>query len=346
MDHESPPITASYEALLLVSFGGPEGPDDVLPFLENVLRGRNVPRERMLAVAEHYRSFGGVSPINAQNRALIEALKVEFAAAGLKLPIYWGNRNWHPLLPDTLRRMRDDGVRRALAFFTSAFSSYSGCRQYRENVAAAQEAVGPGAPQIDKLRMFFNHPGFIEPITERVRAALETIPSDRRDAARFVFTAHSIPLTMATNCRYETHFREASRLVAEALGRREFDVVYQSRSGPPTQPWLEPDVNDHLRKLAGGGVRDIVLVPIGFISDHMEVVYDLDDEARRTAAAVGTNMIRAATVGTHPRFVRMIRELVEERMTPGAARPALGNLGPSHDVCPVDCCLPPQRTRL
>lgn len=342
MDQDAPPIAAEYDALLLVSFGGPEGPDDVLPFLENVLRGRNVPRERMLAVAEHYRRFGGVSPINAQNRALIEALNVEFSAAGLKLPIYWGNRNWHPLLPDALRQMCDDGVRRALAFFTSAFSSYSGCRQYRENVAAAQEAVGPGAPQVDKLRMFFNHPGYIEPMTERARAALETIPTERRDAARLVFTAHSIPLGMATNCKYETHFRDASRLVAAALGRREFDVVYQSRSGPPMQPWLEPDVNDHLRKLAAGGIRDVVLVPIGFISDHMEVAYDLDDEARRTAAEVGLNMIRAATVGTHPRFVRMIRELAEERMTPGALRPALGDLGPSHDVCPLDCCLPPQ----
>lgn len=336
---------SNYDALLLVSFGGPEGPEDVLPFLENVLRGRNVPRERMLAVAEHYQHFGGVSPINAQNRALIEALSAEFADAGLKLPIYWGNRNWHPLLPDTLRQMRDAGVRRALAFFTSAFSSYSGCRQYRENVSAAQDAIGPEAPQIDKLRMFFNHPGFIEPMIERVRTTLETIPPDRRDAAQLVFTAHSIPLGMATNCKYETHFREASRLVAEAFGRREFDIVYQSRSGPPTQPWLEPDVNDRLRELAAAGIKDVVLVPIGFISDHMEVVYDLDDEARRTAAECGVNLVRASTVGTHPRFVRMIRELVEERTTPGAVRPALGNLGPSHDVCPVDCCLPPPRPR-
>lgn len=332
-----------YDAFLLVSFGGPEGPDDVLPFLENVLRGRNVPRERMLAVAEHYNHFGGVSPINAQNRALIDALRDEFARSGVTLPIYWGNRNWHPLLPDTLRQMKADGVRRAVAFFTSAFSSYSGCRQYRENVAAAQEVVGPGAPQVDKLRMFFNHPGFIEPMTERVRAALETIPTERRDAANLLFTAHSIPAGMATNSKYEDHFREASRLVVEALGRPGFDLVYQSRSGPPTQPWLEPDVNDRLRTLATEGVKDVVVVPIGFTSDHMEVIYDLDDEAKRTSNSLGLNLVRAATVGTHPRFVRMIRELVEERMTPGAARPALGTLGPSHDVCPVDCCLPPLR---
>jgi ferrochelatase len=337
------PSASHYDALLLVSFGGPEGPDDVIPFLENVLRGRNVPRERMLAVAEHYQHFGGVSPINAQNRALIAALKDEFARSDLSLPIYFGNRNWHPLLLDTLRQMQADGVRRALAFFTSAFSSYSGCRQYRENVAAAQEVVGPGAPQIDKLRMFFNHPGFIEPMTERVQTALEAIPVARRDYARLVFTAHSIPSAMAGGCNYEIQFREASRLVSEAVGRRDFDVVYQSRSGPPTQPWLGPDVNDRLRELASQSVRDVVVVPIGFISDHMEVMYDLDEEAAATARELGIHLVRAATVGTHPRFVRMIRELVEERMTPGADRPALGELGPSHDVCPIDCCLPPKR---
>jgi ferrochelatase len=331
----------NYDAFLLVSFGGPEKRDDVIPFLENVLRGRNVPRERMLAVAEHYYHFDGVSPINAQNRVLIAALKREFATAGVDLPVYWANRNWHPLLPDTMRQMQADGVRRAVAFFTSAFSSYSGCRQYRENVEAARQAVGEGAPRVDKLRMFYNHPGFIEASVDRIRAALEAVPAERRSAARLVFTAHSIPNSMAVNCNYELQLREASRLAAAGVGRDTFDVVYQSRSGPPTQPWTGPDVNEHINQLAAQGVRDVVVVPIGFISDHMEVIHDLDDEAQKTAAAVGINLVRAATVGTHPRFVRTIRELVEERIAGVADRPAVGEFGPSHDVCPVDCCLPP-----
>jgi ferrochelatase len=332
-------MATDYDALLFVSFGGPEGPDEVLPFLENVLRGRNVPRQRMLEVAEHYQHFGGISPINAQNRALIAALENEFATAGLKLPVYFGNRNWHPLLADTLRQMRDDGVRRALAFFTSAFSSYSGCRQYRENIAAAQAEVGVGAPQIDKLRVFFNHPGFIEPMVERTRAALLQIEPPRTAEAHLLFTAHSIPLSMAQNCQYEAHFREASRLVAEGVGHANWRLVYQSRSGPPSQPWLEPDVSDVLTEIAAAsGSRDVVLVPIGFISDHMEVVYDLDAEAKLKAEQLGLNLARAGTVGTHPRFVRMIRELVEERLTNSPNRLALGSLGPSHDTCPIDCC--------
>jgi ferrochelatase len=331
-----------YDALLVVSFGGPERRDDVLPFLENVLRGKNVPRERMLEVAEHYFHFGGVSPINAQNRALIAALQDDFAAAGLDLPIYFGNRNWHPLLADTLRQMKADGVQRAIAFFTSAFSSYSGCRQYRENIAAAQQAVGDGAPEIDKLRAFFNHPGFIEPVIERLRAALDQIPPDRREQAQVLFSAHSIPLAMARNCQYEIHFREASRLVAEGAGHKNWRLVYQSRSGPPTQSWLEPDVVGTIEQLAReGATKDVVVVPIGFISDHMEVIYDLDDEARRKAVELGLNFIRARTVGTHPRFVRMIRELVVERMSENPERLALGNLGPSHNVCPDDCCKGP-----
>jgi ferrochelatase len=235
---------SNYDAFLLVSFGGPEGREDVLPFLENVLRGRNVPRERMLEVAEHYYHFDGVSPINAQNRALLAAIQDEFAAAGLNLPLYFCNRNWHPLLPDTLRQMRANGVRRAIAFFTSAFSSYSGCRQYRENIAAAQAEVGEGAPEVDKLRVFFNHPGFIEPMVERTAAALGQIPAERRAAAHLLFSAHSIPLAMAQNCDYERQFCESSRLVAEAVGHVNWRLVYQSRSGPPSQPWLEPDVGD------------------------------------------------------------------------------------------------------
>jgi len=335
-------MAQSYDALLVVSFGGPECREDVLPFLENVLRGKNVPRERMLEVAEHYYHLGGVSPINAQNRALIAALKGDFAAAGLPLPIYFGNRNWHPLLADTLRQMKADGVRRAIAFFTSAFSSYSGCRQYRENVAAAQQAVGEGSPEIDKLRAFFNHPGFIEPMIERLTPALGQIPKARREQAQVLFSAHSIPLAMAQNCRYETHFREASRLVAEGMGHKNWRLVYQSRSGPPIQPWLEPDVVATIEKLASdGATQDVVVVPIGFISDHMEVIYDLDDEARRKATQAGLNFVRAGTVGTHPRFVRMIRELVVERMSENPERLTLGILGPSHDVCPDDCCKQP-----
>jgi protoporphyrin/coproporphyrin ferrochelatase len=330
---------ANYDAILIVSFGGPEGRDDVLPFLENVLRGRNVPRERMLAVAEHYYHFGGVSPINAQNRALVAALETELGRHGPKLSVYLGNRNWQPLLADTLREMRDDGVQRALAFFTSSFSSYSGCRQYRENIAAAQAEVGENAPRVDKLRAYFNHPGFLEPMIERTAAALEQIPAERRAAAHLAFTAHSIPSTMAANCKYETQLADACQVVAAGVGSTSWKLVYQSRSGSPSQPWLEPDIGDHLRELAAGGVRDVVVVPIGFISDHMEVMFDLDFEAKQLAEELGIRMIRAGTVGTHPRFMAMIRELIVERMSDAETRPALGTLGASHDVCPVDCCL-------
>lgn len=330
-----------YDAILLVSFGGPNGPDDVLPFLENVLRGRNVPRERMLAVVEHYQHFGGISPINAQNRALIAALEQEFAAHGPRLPVYWGNRNWHPLLPDTLRQMRDEGVKRALAFFTSAYSSYSGCRQYRENILAAQEQVGPGAPAIDKLRVYYNHPGFVEPMVESLRTALESIPTERRQTTRVLFSAHSIPLGMAANSKYETQLAETARLVATGAGLspEQYQSVYQSRSGPATQPWLEPDVCDVIRQLPERGITDVIIVPYGFISDHMEVLYDLDTEACDLCGELGMRMIRTPTVGTDPRFVRMIRDMIVERIEETPARAALGNLGPSHDVCPADCCL-------
>jgi ferrochelatase len=330
-----------FDAVIVVSFGGPEGPAEVLPFLENVLRGRNVPRERLLEVAEHYQHFGGVSPINGQNRALIAALKTELEQFGPQLPIYFGNRNWHPLLGDTLRQMKADGIRKALAFFTSAFSSYSGCRQYRENIAAAQAEVGPGAPEIEKLRGYFNHPGFIEPMIERTAAALAEIPSDhnRRTDAKLIFTAHSIPAAMAANCRYEMQLRESCAIVAAGVQQTDWRLAYQSRSGSPTQPWLDPDVNNVLRELAAQQVRDVVVVPIGFISDHMEVLFDLDTEAKQTAADLGINMVRAGTVGTHPRFVRMIRELITERISGTTDRQTLGSLGPLPDVCEVDCCL-------
>ena len=330
----------SYDAILFVSFGGPEGPDDVLPFLENVLRGRNVPRERMLEVAEHYQQFGGISPINGQNRELIDALRHEFETQDLDLPIYWGNRNWHPMLVDTLKKMRDDGIQRALAFVTSAFSSYSGCRQYREDIQKAQTEIGPGAPVIDKLRMFFNHPGFVETMRDRTNDALQEIPLAQRDAARLVYTAHSIPLSMSDNCRYVEQLRESARLVTEAVGHQEFDLVYQSRSGPPHQPWLEPDICDHLETLASNGCQNVVIIPLGFVSDHMEVKFDLDTEAQDEAKRLEINVVRAGTAGTHPRFVSMICELVVERLEDTSERPALGVLGPNHDVCPEDCCLP------
>jgi ferrochelatase len=333
-------MSQPYDALLIVSFGGPDKPDDVLPFLENVLRGRNVPRERMLEVAQHYYEFGGHSPINDQNRALIAALEEELSAHGPRLPIYWGNRNWHPLLADTLRQMTSDGVRRALAFVTSAYSSYSSCRQYRENIAAAQAEVGADAPVVDKLRVFFNHPGFIEPMIENTRAALEKIPVQRRGNAEILFSAHSVPKAMAHGCRYQAQLQEASRLVAEGVGQTSWRLVFQSRSGPPQQPWLEPDIREYIEQgQAGSPSQDIVVVPIGFISDHMEVQFDLDKEVRQLCERLGINMVRAATVGTHPRFVRMIRELIEERMSDSPRRLALGKFDPSHDVCPDDCCL-------
>jgi ferrochelatase len=329
-----------YDALLVVSFGGPDGPEEVLPFLENVLRGRNVPRERMFEVAAHYHHFGGKSPINDQNRRLIAALERELAEHGPPLPIYWGNRNWHPLLADTLRQMAADGVQRALAFVTSAYSSYSGCRQYRENIAQAQAEVGPSAPQIDKLRVFFNHPGFIEPMIENTHAAFDRVLLDRRGEALLVFTAHSIPRAMADACRYEVQLRESCRLVGEALGRDDWQLVYQSRSGPASQPWLEPDVVDFIRQRhAKRTIRDVVVVPIGFISDHLEVLYDLDAEVKKVCDELDIGLVRAATVGTHPRFIAMIRQLIEERLSENPARLAVGVLSPKEDVCPDDCCL-------
>lgn len=329
----------SYDALLIVSFGGPEGMDDVIPFLENVLRGRNVPRERLVEVSHHYELFDGVSPINSQNRALIDALKAELAEHGPDLPIYWGNRNWHPLLEDTMQQMKNDGVKKVLTFFTSMFSSYSGCRQYREDLYRTSQTVAPYEFEFDKIRMAYNHPGYIEPNIELVQAALEQIPAERRASAHIAFTAHSLPAGMAANCAYEVQLAESSRLVAEALGIEKWQLVYQSRSGPPQQPWLEPDICDHLEALHEQGVQDVVVSPIGFISDHMEVIYDLDTEAKELAEKLGLNMVRAATVGTHPRFVSMIRELIVERMSANPERLALGTRGPNHDICGPNCCL-------
>lgn len=330
--------TEAYDALLLVSFGGPEGIDDVIPFLENVLRGRNVPRERLLQVAHHYEMFGGVSPINEQNRKIISALERELETNGPRLPIYWGNRNWHPLLPEAVQKMADDGIRRALAFVTSAYSSFSSCRQYLQNIRDACATVGTKAPKIDKLRAFYNHPFFIEANADHVRAKLANLKAEITPV-ELVFTAHSIPESMAANCEYVDQLREASRLVAEAVGIEDWELVYQSRSGSPNQPWLGPDVCDYLNFLGMQGTKYIVLSPIGFISDHMEVIYDLDVEAKRVAAGLGISLERAATAGTHPLFVKMIRELILERVENTPAR-FLGTRGPSHDVCLATCCLP------
>ncbi len=333
---------AAYDSVLVLSFGGPENESEVIPFLENVLRGKNVPRERLLEVAEHYYHFGGRSPINDHNRQLVAALQDELKRHGPDLPVYWGNRNWHPLVAATLRRMRDEGRRRSVAFATSAFSSYSGCRQYREDLARAR-AETPGAPEIDKLRIFYNHPGFIEAMSDRVRDAFSQIAPERRGGAHLLYTAHSVPLSMAAGSDYVRQLNEACRLVSESLPRfgtatvRD-RLVYQSRSGPPGQPWLEPDIAHALREIAAtDSSRDVVIAPIGFLSDHVEVVYDLDTEARELCQKLGLKMLRAGTVGVHPKIVSMIRELILERMG-RADRRALGRFGPEPDECTESCC--------
>ncbi len=320
-----------------------------MPFLENVLRGKNVPHERRLEVAQHYSRFGGKSPINHQNRLLIAALEAELIQYGPNLPIYWGNRNWHPMLDDTLTKMKSDGVRRALAFVTSAYSSYSSCRQYRENIAAAQQLVGDGAPVVDKIRVFHNHPGFIEALVDRVQSALEQLPASQRDQAQLVYTAHSIPLSMAESSSYEAQLNETGRLVAERLGHRNWRLVFQSRSGPPSQAWLEPDILDYLREQKQQGNNSpVVIAPIGFVSDHMEILFDLDTQARDLCSELGLQMVRAETVGTHPRFIRMIRELIDERIHEDLPRQACGRLAANPDFCAADCCpalrRPPQNS--
>jgi ferrochelatase len=316
-------MTQPYDAFLLISFGGPEGPDDVIPFLENVLRGRNVPQERMLEVAEHYYHFGGVSPINEQCRSLLAAIRAEFAARKCELPVYWGNRNWQPMLEETVRQMRDDGVQRVLALATSAFGSYSGCRQYREDIERARGAV-EGAPIIEKVPPFFRRAGFIEAVTDRVQEALASLPG-----ADVIYTAHSVPESMAQASPYEKQLMEVASVVNAKLGLPAPTLVYQSRSGPPTQPWLGPDVCDYIRATDS---KRLIVVPVGFLSDHMEVLYDLDTEAAEAAKDRGIEFLRAATVGTHPKFVNTIFELVAE------ATAAHGFQG-----CAIDCCRPPAR---
>jgi ferrochelatase len=358
---------APYEALLLLSFGGPEGPEDVVPFLENVTRGRGIPRERLTEVGQHYFLFGGVSPINAQNRELLAALRADFAGHGLDLPVYWGNRNWAPYLLDTLRGIAADGHRRVLVLATSAYANYSGCRQYRENLAAALTALreegAPGAAElrVDKLRHFYNHPGFVQPMIDHTLAALAELPEGVRAGARLAFTTHSIPNALADSSgapgdpargrpggAYVAQHRETARLVAEAVAEatgvadRPWELVYQSRSGSPQTPWLEPDICDHLAAVKDEGAPAVVMVPIGFVSDHMEVRFDLDTQAREQAEKLGLPVSRAGTVGADPRFAAAVRELVLERAASergeNPARCALGALGPSHDLCPADCC--------
>jgi protoporphyrin/coproporphyrin ferrochelatase len=313
----------AYDAFLLVSFGGPEGPEDVMPFLENVTRGRGVPRERLEAVAEHYYAVGGISPINQQCRELIAALD-------LPVPVYWGNRNWTPYLTDTVKAMAGDGVRRAIAFVTSAYRSYSGCRQYLEDIERARAAAGPGAPVIDKIQRFYDNPGFLGPVVASTAAALETLPAELRGQAHLVFTAHSIPVAMARAAgpggdRYVAELTDASRRVADRVGRP-WTLAYQSRSGPPSQPWLEPDITDHLAELAKSGIKAVVVVPVGFVSDHMEVRHDLDLEAAQAAGSLGLAFARAATPGST--LAPMIAKLVHEHTAGAAPEP-----------CPAGCCL-------
>ena len=339
------PNQPGYDAILIVGFGGPERPEDVMPFLENVVRGKPVPRERLLVVAEHYHHFGGVSPINDQARALITALRADLDRRGVGLPIYWGNRNWHPLLPDTMRAMARAGVTKALSVVLAAYSSYSSCRQYRENVESARLDVGDTAPPCDKMRVFYNHPDFIAANVDRVRAALERLQTPSKAQADLAFTAHSIPLSMARACDYEKQLTETCRLIAEAIGipADRWSLVYQSRSGRPDEPWLQPDILDHIQNLHDRGVTCLVIHPVGFLSDHLEVMYDLDEEARIKCETLGLRMERAGTVGIHPRFVSMMAELIVERMNHSADRQAMGLYPANHDVCPIDCCPAPAR---
>ena len=327
----------NYDAILIVSFGGPEGPDDVMPFLDNVLAGLRVPPPVKTRIAQRYHRFGGVSPINRHTREFISALERELDNSGPRLPVYWGNRNWHPMLDDTLARMTEDGVTRAIAYVTSTFSSYSGCRKYREDLYAAVDGLD-GAPHIDKLRLGYNHPGFIEAMADRLRDAFSRLPTTKPQPA-LLFTAHSLPHSMAGACDYVAQLREACSLTAEMAAAGRWELVYQSQNASYGEPWLGPDICEALESVHAAGHADVVVAPIGFVCDHMEVVLDLDVEAAEKADELGLNMVRAGTVGTHPAYVRMVRDLIVERMTADPVRPALGSLGPNHDFCPVDCCL-------
>jgi ferrochelatase len=337
-----------YDAVLVLGFGGPEGPEDVVPFLRNVTRGRGVPEERLTEVAEQYERFGGVSPINEQNRALVHALQAELDRRGRGLPVVLGNRNWGPYVEDALTELTDAGHRRVVAFATAAWSSYSSCRQYHEDIDRAVAAVGEGAPVVDKVRPFWNHPGFIEAMTDQLRVALADRPTDTETRPHLLFTAHSIPVSMASTSDYEAQLRDAAGLVVDALPSSStaptWDLVFQSRSGPPQVPWLEPDIVDHLEGLATAGTTDVMVVPIGFLSDHMEVKFDLDTQAADAAERLGIHMSRAGTVGTHPSFIAGVADLIDELLI-GAPPQALGPLGPRKWPCATDCCPRPSRGR-
>ncbi|NKY42898.1 ferrochelatase [Nocardia cerradoensis] len=349
-------MTGTVDALLLLSFGGPERPEDVMPFLENVTRGRGVPRERLDEVAQHYLHFGGVSPINALNRELIAAIEAEFAARAVDLPVYFGNRNWHPMIEETVATMRADGIGHALVFPTSAWGGYSGCRQYDEDIERARAAVD-GAPELTKLRQYFDHPLLIDSFADAVRAAVRELPADSRDRARLVFTAHSIPVAADVAAGppadgghlYSRQVAEAARLCAAATGFDDFDVVWQSRSGPPQVPWLDPDIVDHLEALSGKGVEAVVVCPVGFVSDHLEVVWDLDNEAAEKAAELGMAFARAATPGPDPRFARMVAELVGEHLHGNAPRRSgtVPGYGCTRNgaICAPGCCEPVRRRK-
>jgi ferrochelatase len=329
---------SDFDAVLLLSFGGPEGPEQVMPFLENVTRGRGIPRERLAAVAEHYLHFGGVSPINGINRELIAQLQGQ-----IELPVYFGNRNWEPYVEDTVAAMRDNGIRRAAVFTTSAWGGYSSCTQYVEDIARARAATGGDAPELVKLRQYFDHPLLVEMFTEAIGAAAQTVPED----ARLVFTAHSIPSGARSRCGPDLYSRQvgyASRLVAAAAGYDDYDQVWQSRSGPPQVPWLEPDIADHLATLAEAGTKSVIICPIGFVADHIEVVWDLDHELRQQAQELGIAFARAATPNADPRFARLAVDLVDELRSgrdparmPGSDAPPLQGFSVNGTVCTPNC---------
>lgn len=327
----------NYDAILIVSFGGPEAPEDVMPFLDNVLTGLRVPPPVKACIAQRYHRFGGVSPINRHTREFIAALERELAASGPRLPVYWGNRNWRPMLDETLARMAEDGITNAIAYVTSTFSSYSGCRKYREDLYAAVDGLD-GAPHIDKLRLGYNHPGFVEAMADRLRDAFSRIPTAKPQPA-LLFTAHSLPHSMAGACDYVDQLREACSITAEMAGAGRWELVYQSQNASYGEPWLGPDIGEALESVRTADQTDVVVAPIGFVCDHMEVVLDLDVEAAEKAETLGLNMVRAGTVGSHPAYVRMVRDLIVERMTAEPERPVLGNRAPNHDFCPIDCCL-------
>jgi len=336
-----------FDAILLVSFGGPEGPDDVAPFLEIVTAGRAIPRERLDEVAAHYHHFNGISPINDQCRRIRAALAEALASASHDLPVYWGNRNWHPFLADTVAQMAADGIGQALAIVTSAYSSHSGCRQYLDDIHRARAEVGATAPLIEKVRAYHDHPEFIAGFISATRAAQHEL-GDAAATAPLVFTAHSLPVADAATCDYEAQLIETAGLVVDGLpGDVAWSLAWQSRSGPPTVPWLAPDINDELRRLASEGAKAAVMVPIGFVSDHMEVVWDLDIEAMVTAGHLGIRAVRAATPGTEPSngLITMYVDLIEERLTGRSVRASIGQLGVRPDKCPSGCCPPLSSSR-